>query len=464
MAWTSLRTATGGVVPDLGWLGWVEGYDSGVRRLARGRLDSGRRAALLAAGAVTLAGGIAALLRWKLWSGAGVPAPEAPPLADWFDPDALARAERYRAGVWTMAAVGAVLAPLAAIGWAVVAWRMAPALVRLTRGRVWIAGALVGAGLAVATTLVVLPLRVVRLAWGREFGIITQGTAGWLVDVAKGLAVEAVLLGVVGGVLAVLVARLPRAWPVALAGAVAALVFVVSAAAPVVIEPLFQRTRPLEDPALRADVLAMAERAGVPAREVLVNDASTRTNASNAYVSGIGASRRIVLYDTLIRDAAPDEVRAVVAHELAHVARDHVVKGSAWAAALALPAALLVGAAVGWRTGFAPAGRDRDGAALVVRRVAVAGAAAACLAALSAPIGNWVSRAYEVEADWVALGVTEDPDAQIALQRGLAERSLAVPDPPVAVRVWFGSHPTTLERIGLALQARRAAEGAAEGR
>jgi STE24 endopeptidase len=408
---------------------------------------------------VVLAGGVVAVLRWRLWSGAGVPSADPAPLEDWFDPGSLERASRYREGLWAMGGAAAVLAPAGAIAWAVVAWRGAPTILRLARGRDWAAGALVGGGLAVATTAAVLPVRVVRLAWGRHFDIITQGYGAWLLDVAKAVAVEAVVLGAVGAGLAVAIARLPRAWPLALAGGAAALVFVVSAAAPVVIEPLFQRTRPLEDPALRADVLALAERAGVPAREVVVNDASARTNASNAYVSGLGASRRIVLYDTLVRDAEPEEVRAVVAHELAHVARGHVVKGSVWAAALALPAALLLAAAVGWWTGFQAPGREPAGRVLVVRRIAVAGAAAACLLTVSAPLGNWISRAYEVEADWAALGLTDDPDAQIALQRGLAERSLADPDPPAAVRVWFGSHPTTLQRIGLALRARESGAG-----
>lgn len=420
--------------------------------MPRGR---GRRAALLAVGAGLLAGGIVAVLRATIWSAADVPAPETAPLDQFFDPASLARAERYRDGVWTMSAISAVVAPLAAVVWAVIVWRNAPLVLRLARGRSWVAGGLVGAGLAAATTLAVLPVRSVRFAWGRHFGIITQDTAGWLVDVAKGLAIEAVLLGALGIVVAVLVRRLPRAWPLGLAGIAAALVFAVSAAAPIVIEPLFQKTEPLADPALKADVLRIADEAGIPAKDVLVNDASTRTNASNAYVSGLGASRRIVVYDTLIRDAPPAEVRAVVAHELAHVARGHVVKGSIWAAALALPGCLLIAAAVGWRTGFAAPGPGADGAALVVRRVAVAGAAAACLIALSAPLATWVSRAYEVEADWEALQLTRDPQTQIALQQGLVERSLAVPDPPAWVRFWFGTHPTALQRIGLALQAER---------
>jgi STE24 endopeptidase len=141
----------------------------------------------------------------------------------------------------------------------------------------------------------------------------------------------------------------------------------------------------------------------------------------------------------------------VVAHELAHVRHRHVLKGTTWGAALALPACLLLLAAVGWRTGWAaPRRGTAEGTDLVVRRLAVAAAAAATIGAVATPLGAWVSRAYEREADWSALQVTHDPGAAIRLQQGLVRRSLNVPDPPEAVQVWFGTHPTALERIALA--------------
>jgi STE24 endopeptidase len=399
------------------------------------------------------AGGIVALLRWRLWS-SGVPDVDPAPLRDWFDPAELTRNRDYRRGIWTMAIIGAPLAAATAVGVALLGPRWRPAVVRLAGGRAWRAGLVFGAGLTVVTFAVALPLAVARYAWGRDYGIVTQSVPGWVLDLTKGLGLQIAVSAAIGAGVAVLIARMPRWWWAILAVGVAALVYAVSLLSPLVLEPIFQRTEPLRDPELRAQVLELADRAGVEADDVKVNDASRRTTAANAYVSGLGGSRHIVLYDTLLRDFPHDQVRMVVAHELAHVERRHVLKGSTWGAALAVPACLLVFAVVGWRTGFGPAGRGAAGVDVVVRRLAVAAAAAAVIGALSAPLGTWVSRAYEREAEWRALANAGDPQAAIGLQQGLVERSLGVPDPPEGIHVWFGTHPTALERIGMALRAR----------
>ena len=269
-------------------------------------------------------------------------------------------------------------------------------------------------------------------------------------------ALTAIAVAALGGRWRPGVVRLARGRPwaagLAMAGVVAAFIYLSSLLSPILIEPLFQRTQPLRDPALSAQILDLAHRAGVNADDVKVNDASARTTAANAYVSGFGGSRHIVLYDTLLRDFPPDQVRMVVAHELAHVERRHVLKGSTWGAVLAVPGLLMVFAVVGWRTGFGKAARDASGCDLVLRRLAIAAAAAAVIGTLSAPLANWVSRAYEREADWRGLQLSRDPQADIALQQGLVKRSLGVPDPPAAVRFWFGTHPAALERIALALR------------
>lgn len=449
--------AIGGVAGPFGGLRG-EGYH---RPVPRPRLrptrwlpaEPRRRSAALAAVAALGAGGAVALMRWRLWS-SGVPSVDPAPLGDWFDPAELTRNREYRRGVWAMAAVGVPLAALTAIAVAALGGRWRPGVVRLARGRPWAAGLVFGAGLSLATFIVALPLSAGRYAWGRDHGIVTQDVVGWLLDAAKGLGIQLVIAGALGAGAAVLIARSPRLWWLAMAGVVAAFIYLSSLLSPILIEPLFQRTHPLRDPALSAQILDLAHRAGVDADDVKVNDASARTTAANAYVSGFGGSRHIVLYDTLLRDFPPDQVRMVVAHELAHVERRHVLKGSTWGAVLAVPGLLMVFAVVGWRTGFGAAARDTSGCDLVLRRLAIAAAAAAVIGTLSAPLANWVSRAYEREADWRGLQLSRDPQADIALQQGLVARSLGVPDPPAAVRFWFGTHPTALERIALALRYR----------
>lgn len=399
------------------------------------------------------AGGIVALLRWRLWS-SGVPAADPAPLRDWFDPQELTRNREYRRGVWTMAVVGIPLASAAAVGVALAGGRWRPAVVRAARGRPWRAGLIFGAGLSLVTFAVSFPLSSARYAWGRDYGIVTQSVPGWLIDSAKGLAIQLVISALIAAGAAVLIAHAPRLWWAGLAAALAAFIVAMSVLSPLLIEPLFQRTQPLRDPELAGKVLELARLSGVRADDVKVNDASVRTTAANAYVSGLGGSRHIVLYDTLLRDFPRDQVEVVVAHELAHVGRGHIAKGATWGGALGVPGCLLIFAVVGWRTGFGRAGKGRDGCDLVVRRLAVAAAAAAIVSSASAPLSNWVSRAFEREADWGALTVTGDSEAGIGLQQGLVARGLSVPDPPLGIRLWFGTHPTALERIGLALRFR----------
>lgn len=409
-----------------------------------------RRAFALAAMAICAAAVLALVLRLTLWGAPGAAGPDAR-LADWFDPAVIDANRPFRRTLWALAAAGAVLLPVAAVAAASLGARWRPRVVRLARGRAWCAGLITGAGFAIGATVVMAPVDIARFAAGRDAGVITQGTGPWLLDRLGALGVRMAIWGALGTVLAVLLARLPRTWWIALSACIAAFAVAMSMLAPVLIEPLFQRTEPVRDPVLRAQVIDLAERAGVDVGDVRVNDASARTTAANAYVSGLGASRRIVLYDTLVRGFPADQVRAVVAHELVHVERRHVLKGTVWVAVLGLPACLLLFAVVGWRTGVGAPGPGREGCDLVVRRMAVVVAAAAVIGAVSLPLQNAVSRSFEREADAAALALTGgDAAALIALQQGFIARNRGVPDPPGWVTWWFGTHPDALERIGAA--------------
>ena len=408
--------------------------------------------AALALGAVALAAALVALLRLTLWS-EDVPAPLPVDVDAYFDPAELAGNRRYREGLWAFAIALAPLPAAIAIAVAATGARWRSRLLRIAGGRVWWAGALFGAGLALLTAVVTLPLRAARFAWARAEGPVVQSSAGWSLDVVVATGIQMLVMGALGLVVVVLVFHAGRWWPAGLAALAATLVVAATFAGPLVAE-LFMRTEPLRDPQLRAQLVDLADRAGVQVDDVRVNDASARTRSPNAFVGGLGSTRRIVLYDTLVEGFPPEQVRLVTAHELAHIERRHIERGPLWAGVLMLPAVLLVTAAVGWRPGFEPPGRDAPGRELAVRRLAIIAAAALTLGVVATPLVNWVSRAYEAEADWIMLQLTDDPDAAIAFRQGRVDRAVAVPDPPRAIQFWFGTHPTSLDRIGLAERAR----------
>jgi STE24 endopeptidase len=193
--------------------------------------------------------------------------------------------------------------------------------------------------------------------------------------------------------------------------------------------------------------MRLADREGVRIDDVLVADASRRTTTHNAYVSGFGATRRIVVYDTLLSGAPPAQVRLVVAHELGHAKANDVLLGTlvgALAAAAAVPLlALVLGSGpLLRRAGAAGAGDPRSLALLL--------AAIAVISLLSQPGQMLVSRHIEARADVHSLDLTHDPETFAHMQRELAVANLSDLDPPAPIYLWFGSHPTGPARIAMA--------------
>jgi STE24 endopeptidase len=240
--------------------------------------------------------------------------------------------------------------------------------------------------------------------------------------------------------------RWPRRWFLVAGSAVAGLVFLGSLLYPVLVEPLFNRFTPLADGPLRSAVLELAEREEVAVDEVLVADASRRTTTLNAYVSGLGGTRRVVLYDNLVTGVPPAQAESVVAHELAHARHQDVVLGTGLGAVGTFFGICLL-ALVADSRGLRRRARVRGPADPAA--AALLAALVACGGLVSAPAQNAVSRAIEARADRTALAATGDPDAFRSIQRQLALKSLADPSPPRWSHLMFGSHPTVLQRYGL---------------
>jgi STE24 endopeptidase len=196
----------------------------------------------------------------------------------------------------------------------------------------------------------------------------------------------------------------------------------------------------LQNQRLAAAADRLAQKQGVPDIPVKVEDVDEFTDEPNAFAAGLGPTRRVILWNTLLDPPFSDrEVRVVIAHELGHHSRDHIWKSFGWFALLAAPMALLVA--------FATRGR---GGMFEARAVPLALFVVIVLQIIVTPVQNVISRRYESEADWVALQTARDPRAQRDVFRDLTEKSLTDPDPPQWEVVLFGTHPTAMQRIEMA--------------
>lgn len=288
----------------------------------------------------------------------------------------------------------------------------------------------------VAGWLATLPFILAAHWWRRRYDVSDAGYGTILVDPwlerIGSLAVAAAAI-----VLFMLLARrLGDRWWVA-GGPVFVLVgSVFLLAQPFLLAP---RLEPLRDRELVAEIQSLAREQGVGEIDVEVRDASRRTRALNAEFYGVGPTKRIVIWDTALERLSRQELLALVAHELGHVEARHVWKGVGWLALFALPAAYVVARVTRGRGGLGePAAVPLALLAITVLQVALL------------PATNAISRRYEREADWLSLRATDDPEAFESLTVKLAEAALADPDPPRWARVVLETHPTPLERIGVA--------------
>lgn len=281
----------------------------------------------------------------------------------------------------------------------------------------------------------------------RRYALSTQDWGGWTLDLLKSFGLRAVVsIAVLLGFLSIVRAA-PRTWWLWTAIGSAALVVALSFLYPVVVEPLFNKFTPMPAGELRTSLLDLARRDHVPVRDVLVADASRRTTALNAYVSGFGSTRRLVVYDTLVRSAPPQEVRLVVAHELGHAKRGDVLHGTLVGALGAAAACALAYLLLTWpwllhRAGIAGAGDGRS-IALLLALAAIAGV-------LTLPVQSLLSRRIEARADVHALDLTHDPSTFIVNEKRLSVTNLSDLQPNPVVYALFFDHPSGPERIALA--------------
>jgi len=322
----------------------------------------------------------------------------------------------------------------------------------LSDALVWRVAA-VAAAIAIGQALVTFPLAWLRGYWlPRRHGLLHQTLGAWLRDRLKAALIGGALGLVTVEIVYALMATTPLWW-LAAAGVLVALQVVVAFVFPVWLLPLFYRLTPLADEHLCKSVADLVSKAGIPVVGVWVADQSRKGRTANAALAGIGRTRRVILFDTLVARFAPDEVRAVLAHELGHhvhhdVWRMLVLQAGLTVLALWLGNVLLRAGANwwGWRAPWDPAG--------LPWLTIVVGA----LGLVTAPFVNAVSRRVERQADDFALELTGDATAFIGAMERLADLNLAERKPHRLKELLLYSHPSIERRI-LAATASRSRAG-----
>ena len=309
----------------------------------------------------------------------------------------------------------------------------------------WVQVAVVAGALAIAHRVLVAPLSWLRGWWlPRRYALLHQPLSAWLADQAKALAL-ATLLGLAAVELVYALLRVLPHWWWLVAGAAFFVVYVVMAVVlPVWVVPLFYRLTPLADEALRQRLLALATRVDFPAIGVWVADQSRKSRTANAAVVGLGRTRRVLLFDTIL-DFAPREIESVLAHELGHLVHRDMWRGIAVQALFTVVSFVIASRALEigvtrWQL------RDVADPAGLPWLVLVLGT----LGLVTLPLTNAWSRHVERRADDFALQVTRDPDAFIGAMERLASLNLAERRPHPVKELLLYSHPAVDRRIARA--------------
>jgi STE24 endopeptidase len=286
-----------------------------------------------------------------------------------------------------------------------------------------------------------------------QFGYSTQTAPAWLWDWIKNLSITLLADGIMWTGFYSLMRLMPHRWPIPAGGALMGLSAVVILVTPTLITPLFYKVHLLQDANLRARILALADRAGLHVSQVYVVDESAKSTLVNAYFTGFGNSRRIVLYDNLLTGYTADEVEVVLAHEMGHWYYHHVLVG--WLGAGAAGWIGLFG--LRWLLNRSWARLGLSGPTDVAGLPYIL-AVISFIAILALPVENGLSRHAERQADHFSLAISHQPAAFIQLFEKFAVQNLSVVDVPEWEEFVFYTHPPIVDRIRMAEAFRKQAQ------
>jgi STE24 endopeptidase len=317
--------------------------------------------------------------------------------------------------------------------------------IRGAASALWAQALLFFLGLSLAGTLLSLPFSLYEtFRVEARFGFNRMSLGLWFADLLKGLVLSWLFVAIVtlGGL--ALVSAFPNFWWLWVWGFVSAFGVVLTYLSPYLIEPLFFKMQPLNVPELGREVKAMAERAGVHVDRVMQIDASRRSRHSNAYFTGLGHTKRVVLFDTLLEQMNHREILAVLAHELGHWRRHHGLKRL-----LVLEALALLGCYAIQRLTSLPALPPIFGLeqASFPACVLLAGFICSLGLTLATPLFSWWSRRHEWEADRFASELTQEPAQLASALAKLARENLANLHPHPLFAAFYYSHPPMADRM-----------------
>jgi Zn-dependent protease with chaperone function len=310
----------------------------------------------------------------------------------------------------------------------------------------------------ITITVLQLPLDAYQQSVSRQYGLSVQGWGSWLGDVAKGQILSIIFLAVIAWIIATLIRKSPRRWWLYSWLIVLALAVFVVFIAPLVIEPMFNKFEPLDksNPELVTAIQQVTKRGGmdIPRDRMFLMKASEKVTTLNAYVSGFGPSKRVVVWDTTIKNASTPETLFVFGHEMGHYVLNHIRIGLGMGAVGLFIGFYLLYCIANWAfPRFQQRWRMRelgDWAGLFMLLLIFS-----IMSTISEPIGNGISRQLEHNADVYGLEVTHgiNPNSQEAAAHAfqvLGELALSYPYPSKAVVFWYANHPPIPDRVPFA--------------
>jgi STE24 endopeptidase len=300
-------------------------------------------------------------------------------------------------------------------------------------------------GLLVVETLIGVPFALyANFKLEARYGFNRMSPKLWLGDFVKNLVMSAILMALVTLVALWLVQAAPNTWWLWVWAFLASMSLLLMYIAPYVIEPLFHKIEPLKDAALESDVRSLSERAGVHVKHVLQMDASRRSGHSNAYFTGIGRTKRVVLFDTLLAQMTKREIIGVLAHELGHWKKGHIIKTLIASQVFALVSSYAAFRFVNWES--LPTLFGSDATSFPARVLFLAFLGSIIMFPLT-PLFSYLSRRHEWEADAFASELTRDPESLAHALAKLARENLSNLHPHPLYAAFYYSHPPMTERI-----------------